>query len=1693
MPLEEPQVEENKSAEDFAGVRHFIERGLYVQAWEASKAHGHPADWQGCEAQILGGRLIAHLGAPRGAARLHLKAYRSNRNNASAAYFRGARIFGSRGPFRAWKFLNTLPGFPEASAPDRADLLALRARVLAALRDFPRAAPLIDEAVALAPGRPWLWCEKAEILRAWDKNAEALANAEYALHLHPHYRPAVHVAAELLQAANRDADSLALLRAADERLESGAITCQLAVLQMELADHEGALRSWRRARDLHPAAEPEFLTWLSGRLADACYHAGEYAEAAEHARKVGGTFYHGFADRLQDNPEPVRVILPVDFVAQHHMTCAPATLSAVSRYWKAPVDHAGLAAEICYEGTQDHIERHWAERQGFVVKEFRVTWDITRRLIDRGVPFTLATVETNSAHLQSVIGYDLLRETLILREPSHRIHAEMTAEWFFPRYTPFGPRGMVFLPPEEAHRLEGLVLPDEKIYDACHRLARGIETHDRDTAEEQLAWLAATAPGHRLTWWARRRLAAYDGDVAAELEAASQLVELFPECANYLWNKSIVLGRSASGQVELPAFLQKLATGPLKEPVFWRDWGRELARDGRRLREARRYLMLALRVQPGDADNLAEFANSLWNEREFEAAAEIYRFAACHPGGGERFGRSYFLAARHIRKTDEALAFLRARFDESGRASVQPGRVLFHALAHLDRNNEALALLDEALALRPDDGELLLFAADQFARHGFHERAGRVLATARGRAARTAWLRVSAGIAGYRCDHAAALALWREILDAEPLATDALRAVARLLAETEGRDAALRFLEERLDRFPHYLPLLELRIEWSKAGLPEQGEPIIRQALGINPHNAWIKRELACNLADQRRFDEAIAEAREALQMEPFNETSHGILGQVLRQADRPGEAAGAFRAALRLSVDYTWGIHGLFQVSPGFEQKGAAVEFVRQELIRQVVFGDSLFAFREEAFAVLDPEALLSVLRDAHVARQDLWQAWVVLAQQLVDMKKFDEALDVASRAVHIFPLIPRCWYELAMVHKVRGGRDEEIFALEGALVLSPGWGLASRGLADAHTRGGDFPRVRAILEQAVSFSPLDSFNHGYLADVLWHVGEKEKAVTSLEQAVRLNPDYRWGWDTLAEWSMELGRENHGLALARELTVSRAGESRSWMQLASTLGPGDLEEKLAALRRAAEIDPRNPDVHDARASVLAEAGRYDEALAACQPSVFAASMPVNLKGRAAWIHADRGDLLTAVGMMRSTVQESPDYYWGWNCLTEWQTTLGNLPEALTAAQNMERLAPRASVPLGYIGRLQLQMGRLKDAAATFRRAFDLDPAYEYAGRQLFDGQVKEGKLDEAESTLQALQLHHPGPSTDTLQIRLHCARGHRREAIEGLRALCFAPARGAAALRQAAAFVTGANWQAAAEKVFKDLLDHPNVNPEIGGLWVEAFTQRGAWSEQRRMSELHPATPLGRSTRFAFLEAAVRGDKTQAVQGLVEREGEALRADPDCWAQVGYAFFNFRQYSKVITWMRDWRSQPNLQPWMLHNLAMALRNEKCDDEAHKVNLHAVGLRGDHTTVLHQLFLAWDDAMAGRLPSARARLNTVVPGQLEPYFQVVHALGLGLVSVMEAEPDDREQEFEAQKYQLQQESWLNLFSVPLLHRMGGATVKRMANRARQLPFSLGAGQTCASSRDGRGNTNYWPWVFGGFVIVQILARGCSSP
>jgi tetratricopeptide (TPR) repeat protein len=1635
-------------------------------------------------------------------------------------------------------------------------------------------------------------------------------------------------------------------------------------------------------------------------------------------------------------------------------------------------------------------------------------------------------MDPGNAHLQACIGYDTCRKTLLIRDPTLRHWTEFLADTMLEHYRSVGPRGMGMVPKERAYLLQDLDLPESAVYDQVYQLQRSLHIHDRERAAAILEDLRDSAPGQRLTLQAQRILAQYDADPAELLAALEELLKLFPDDPLLSLSKISCL-RELARREERLALLQKMVGHKDSDPLFWRQYAQELSADAREHPTAIRLLQRVFRFRPYDEGALAILANILWDQRRFEEAMELYGFAACLGDKDEGLARSWFSAARHLKQTERTLRFLQKRFERFGARSSQPARTLYWAFTQYERSGEALGVLDRALQLRPDDGELLLFVAQARSQHGDFPVAAELLARAEGHSQRSARLRVAAGLAEARGDLAEARHLWQQVVEAEPLALDANRSQAQLIAETEDRAAALAHLQRACDRFPHNYALCQLWLGWLREEGPAVMEPVVRRLIAIHPADGWSRRELALCLCDQGRLEEAFAELDIAYSLEPTSPSYYCVRGQLCERAGQRQEAREAYRQAIRLSVDIDYAIGRLMDTSENVAERRDALAFIENELVRQTIFGDGLLAYQAHARYTLEPDELLLSLRKALDARPDLWHAWSAVIRQQVEMDRARDGFELSAEAVARFPLLPQLWFDRAVVCRACEDHDGEMDALQHALQIRPNWSMALRRLAEVYERLGRHAEALELLQRAVAWAPLDAINHGCLADALWRQGEREPALTQLQNALVLDPGYEWAWNTLREWTRMLRRPEQAVQFARQLTQRRADDSRSWLMLARMLGdPAEVEEQLTSLDRAIALNPRSIEAYDLKALCLARAKRYDEARQACQATVWDGEVPLLLRGRAAWVEAERGQLTEAITLMRTALAEDPNYYWGWESLAQWARELGantdyreaaahlvrlaphnayahgylaealwrqsdkeaalerlqqalrldlqydwawdtlrdwahqlsrreqpiafarqlterrphearawlllaqaldapaeqeeqlaavdkslalypraenaydlkastltqmkrfdealqaceapvwngdipfmlrgraawveqergNLPEAmlrmravladnpdyywgwehlakwvrtsgdfaeyhtatenlariaprnpiaqgyvadalwklgekdaalervrqalrldpgyswgwdtfrewghqlgkrdfvldstrrltqerptearswlmlgqvlsepkeaderiatldqaiqlnprleeaydlkaytlarlkrfdeaaqacaarvwngqvplvlrgraawieaergakqeairlmkavvagspdyywgwenlaewsreaeasddyLQAAENLVRLAPQDAIPYGYRGDARRLRGNRSGACDDFRRAFELDPAYRYGGLQLFDMQLVDGDLDDAAGTLARLKEHPSDEYIAARGVQLAARRGDRAEALQGLQELCKTTMNSDWPLEAATAAVDAAGWKKDVEHILTEALDLPDVQERAGFLWIDRHVARKDWSCSERFESLLQGGEFGRALVIRYLKALTKAKMSAPLRQCIRRYGDALRDSTSDWGNVGYCFASLEDYRQAVEWMRDWPERRDAQPWMLINLAIALRGLGDHTSANPVSRRALELPSDYTSKYHRLWLALDEALAGNPDAAREGLNNLDTASCDVTHKYVHRLVETLLSVQQAAPAERSSAFRRARKQL---------------------------------------------------------------------------
>jgi tetratricopeptide (TPR) repeat protein len=969
-------------------------------------------------------------------------------------------------------------------------------------------------------------------------------------------------------------------------------------------------------------------------------------------------------------------------------------------------------------------------------------------------------------------------------------------------------------------------------------------------------------------------------------------------------------------------------------------------------------------------------------------ALERLRFAACLEDKSEFYANAYANVLRAQGQLSEAVQFLTVREEILGSRSSQPARTLFLTLRDAGRLTEAFAVLEKALARRTDDHDLMLFATLEYARVGRFKEAEVLLERARGQVAENAYLHYAGALASYQGERKNEAQFAEMLIARDPLNIGAHHSYARSLMASDGIQAVDAHFEQAVARFPHHLGLRQAHIEW----LRDEGDlkriaEVIDAYVTLRPTDAWGRRERALLLRRRGQHTTALTESEEACRLEPYNGICHAIRGQLLRDLGKYVEAQKAYGLAIQLDVDQTYALSGLLACTQDRNEKRKMLRWVEQQLSTQPFVGEAFVTFAALADGPYTSEERQASLQRLLQARPDVWQTWSALIDHLRERGQFDEALKGALSAVERFPLTANLRLDLAEVQQARGEDEAAIATLRETLTLHPSWGSAVHRLCYLLERLNRVDEARQVLEQARERTPLDNSLTVAHAELLYRHGERETALSLLKHAVESDPNSDDLWEQFKAWASALGKNETVLATMRGLLAAQPENAHLHVAAARALPGSGLEERLKLIDKALELAPRWVAAHDFKAQILAEAGQFDAAVAACRPSVLT-PQPLSLRARAAWIEGVREAFDKAIPQMKAVVNEDASYLWAWQILAGWHYDREEAQPLGEAARQLTRLNPESPQGWGYLAQARLWQNDRAGAKAALNEALRYAPGVSYIGNMLLSLQIEDDELPAAEETLTRLTpalLRTAGIQRMALQLAVK--QGNQTKALTHFDSLCEDAIRADEHYQVSRAIhdLTHATWREQALERLHTLLRAPGIPSTLGSQWA-----RGMWICAKgdlalsMLPRLAGGTPAERHAAAQSIANCAEDGETERPRNFLRQYAPMLRQPDSAWGTVAHALTVLSDWTGVVEWTADWQQRTEVEPWMLLNRAEGFWFLGHNDDARAINRHAFNLPADYTHAWHALYLAFDASLRGEDPGPWIADYELDPERLPP-------------------------------------------------------------------------------------------------------------
>ena len=302
-----------------------------------------------------------------------------------------------------------------------------------------------------------------------------------------------------------------------------------------------------------------------------------------------------------------------------------------------------------------------------------------------------------------------------------------------------------------------------------------------------------------------------------------------------------------------------------------------------------------------------------------------------------------------------------------------------------------------------------------------------------------------------------------------------------------------------------------------------------------------------------------------------------------------------------------------------------------------------------------------------------------------------------------------------------------------------------------------------------------------------LQSAGHVQRALSFLQLATEIGPDYAEAFEALAEGLEASGRADEAAAARDryETLVATPPPSRNQFDIAADADDqvaqgirealelafsGDAEEALERLAQQLVQTPGDPRPAYVRSSILLQSGRTEEALAAADRALdIAPGRADGLYQRAVVLMALQR-IAEAERMFREALDAMPEHPAALSDYGVLLMSVGRSGEAADLFGRLVELRPGDPRALAMLGRSHLDAKRFKDAEEVLRQAIDLEPQNAATHMDLASALWEDNRPDEAERhAREAVDLSPESAAARRMLGALLLWRGNYLEAANSL------------------------------------------------------------------------------------------------------------------------------------------------------------------------------------------------------------------------------------------------------------------------------------------------------------------------------------
>jgi len=355
-------------------------------------------------------------------------------------------------------------------------------------------------------------------------------------------------------------------------------------------------------------------------------------------------------------------------------------------------------------------------------------------------------------------------------------------------------------------------------------------------------------------------------------------------------------------------------------------------------------------------------------------------------------------------------------------------------------------------------------------------------------------------------------------------------------------------------------------------------EDKIRALLHDDGDNAALHFILGTILRRENRFDDALDAFMESSRLMPGFPETHSQLSYLFYRTDDSEDARAEARTALSIDPANAEAYRYLGLALYASGHYGAALHAFEEALAREPagslanadVYFDMGITHRDQG----DLRRAAIAYRHALSLRPDFWEGHSNLGVVLHDQGKLDEAIAEYRLAKRLKPDEASVRNNLGNTLCDKEDFDSAITEFKDLYRQSPAWEGGHNCLARAYMSKRDYPSAIRELQAAIAANPAGAAEHRVLGQALLLSGRDREALEVLRKAVTLNPESSLAHHYLGTALVNTQQLAEAEKEFREALRLEASAQNHYSLAACLMALNQYEEALGELEIASRMDP---------------------------------------------------------------------------------------------------------------------------------------------------------------------------------------------------------------------------------------------------------------------------------------------------------------------------------------------------------------------------------------------------------------------------------------------------------------------------------------------------------------------------------------